>query len=405
MPTQATFERRVQAVLRQFRTVAGRRNRVNRRWDNGVFERWQQPVLTREHVPPHWRYDFNPRTNPLFLERLGVNAVFNPGAIWLDGRVLLMVRVEGCDRKSFFAVAESASGVDRFRFWDEPVLMPERDVDEANLYDMRLVQHEDGWIYGIFCTERHDPDAAPGDLSAAVAQCGLARTRDLRAWERLPDIRTNSRQQRNIVLHPEFVRGQYAFYTRPQDAFMEAGTGGGIGWALVKDITRPVIRRQTIIDARAYHTIKEGKNGLGPAPIKTDRGWLQLAHAVRTNAAGMRYVLYAFLTDLADPSRVIAAPGGYLLAPLGHERVGDVSDVLFANGWAHAPDGRVFLYYGSSDTRIHVATTTVERLLDYVLNTPADPLRTRLCVEQRRALIRRNFAHVGKRKLLSQVAF
>lgn len=382
------------------RRLLARRNRVDTRWYNGVIERWQYPVLTRDHVPLEWRYDLNPRTNPLGLERLGVNAVFNPGAIYRDGKFLLVARIEGVDRKSFFAIAESRSGVDRFEFWDEPILIPERDAEETNIYDMRLVQHEDGWLYGIFCTEKHDPQAAPGDLSAAIAQCGIVRTRDLRRWERLPDIRTPSRQQRNIVLHPEFVNGHYAFYTRPADDFIQAGRGGGIGWALVRDIERPVIRRETIIEPRAYHTIKEVKNGLGPAPIKTDRGWLQLAHGVRNTAAGMRYVLYAFLTALDDPSRVIAAPGGYLLAPLGAERVGDVSNVLFCNGWAVTPDGRVFIYYASSDTRIHVATSTIERLLDYVLNTPPDAGRTRLCVEQRLELIRRNreYLRSSKRK-------
>lgn len=391
---KTTIPRSLTRIRSAHRRLLQRRNRVDPRWYNGVIERWQYPVLTRDHVPLEWRYDFNPRTNPLGLERLGVNAVFNPGAIYRDGKFLLVTRIEGVDRKSFFAVAESRSGVDRFQFWDEPILIPERDAEETNIYDMRLVQHEDGWLYGIFCTEKHDPQAPPGDLSAAIAQCGIVRTRDLRRWERLPDIRTPSRQQRNIVLHPEFVNGHYAFYTRPADDFIQAGRGGGIGWALVRDIERPVIRRETIIEPRAYHTIKEVKNGLGPAPIKTDRGWLQLAHGVRNTAAGMRYVLYAFLTALDDPSRVIAAPGGYLLAPLGAERVGDVSNVLFCNGWAVTPDGRVFIYYASSDTRIHVATSTIERLLDYVLNTPPDAGRTRLCVEQRLELIRRNHEYL-----------
>jgi 4-O-beta-D-mannosyl-D-glucose phosphorylase len=405
MASRVLFDQRLRKTLKQFRAVAGRKNKVDRRWDNGIFERYEHPVLTREHVPPHWRYDFDPKANPLFQERLGVNATFNPGAIYRNGLFHLMVRIEGYDRKSFFAVAESKSGVDRFRFRDLPVLMPERDEEETNIYDMRLVQHEDGLIYGIFCTERRDPEAASGAPCTAIAQCGIARSKDLQVWERLPDIKTDSVHQRNIVLHPEFVNGKYAFYTRPQDEFMEAGTGGGIGWAFVEDIERPVVRKQSIIDPRLYHTVKEGKNGIGPAPIKTRKGWLQLAHAVRTNADGMRYVLYAFLTDLEDPSRVIASPSGYLLAPLGWERVGDVSDVLFCNGWAHTPDGRIFLYYASSDTRIHVAATTVEKMLDYVLHTPPDPLRTRLCVEQRADLIRRNYRRVGKEKLLKLVSF
>ena len=396
--TQRTteFGRRLKKLTAHHDQICRRRNAIDDDWLNGICARYRQPVLTRDHVPLAWRFDLNPATNPFLLERLGVNAVFNPGAIYRDGKFLLVARVEGADRKSFFAVAESRTGVDQFRFWDFPVDLPERDADETNIYDLRLVQHADGWLYGIFCTERRDPRARPGDLSAAIAQCGIVRTHDLRRWERLPDIRTPSRQQRNIVLHPEFVNGQYGFYTRPADDFMEAGTGGGIGWGLVRDLQRPVIRQQTIIDPRGYHTIKEGKNGLGPAPIKTARGWLQLAHGVRTNAAGMRYVLYAFLTALDDPARVIAAPGGYLLAPRGMERVGDVSDVLFCNGWAVTPDGRIFLYYASSDTRIHVATTTVAQLLDYVLQTPPDARRTRRCFEQRRELIQRNRAYQTK---------
>lgn len=393
------FDKRIHSVIDLYAGLLERKNAIKTSWDNGIFERYEYPVLTREHIPPHWRYDFNPQSNPYFMERMGVNAVLNPGAIFLDGRFLLMVRIEGNDRKSFFAVAESKSGIDQFHFWDEPVLIPERDREETNIYDMRLVMHEDGYIYGIFCTEKRDPSASNGDQSSALAQCGLVRTTDLRSWERLPDICTDSPQQRNIVLHPEFVEGKYALYTRPQYAFMDAGQGCGIGWALVDNIENPVIAEQKIMDYRVYHTIKEGKNGLGPAPLKTECGWLQLAHAVRSNAAGMRYVLYAFLTDLADPSKVIAAPGGYLLAPLGWERVGDVSDVLFCNGWVQTPDGRIFIYYASSDTRIHVATTTVEKLLDYVLHTPSDPLRTRLCAEQRLELIHRNRNLLGAEKL------
>jgi 4-O-beta-D-mannosyl-D-glucose phosphorylase len=308
------------------------------------------------------------------------------------------VRVEGSDRKSFFAVAESPNGVDNFRFWDYPVLMPETEDPDTNVYDMRLVRHEDGWIYGLFCTERKDPQAPPGDLSSAVAQGGIARTRDLVAWERLPDLKTRSPQQRNVVLHPEFVGGRYAFYTRPQDDFIEAGSGGGIGWGLADSMERAVVEDETIIDPRLYHTVKETKNGLGPAPIKTAKGWLHLAHGVRGTAAGLRYVLYLFLCDLEEPWRVTHRPGGYFIAPEGEERVGDVSNVTFSNGWVARADGQVFIYYGSSDTRMHVATSTVEKLLDYVTNTPADPLRSFACVEQRRALIRRNLELLGRTK-------
>lgn len=356
---------------------------------NGVLQRWRHPVLTAAHAPLAWRYDLDPATNPLLLERLGVNAVFNPGAIRLDDRYLLVARVEGADRKSFFAVAESATGVDGWRFWDEPVRLPETDDPDVNVYDMRLVRHADGWIYGVFCTERKDA-RAPHDLSAAVAQAGIARTRDLVTWERLPDLVTPSAQQRNVVLHPEFVDGRYAFYTRPQDSFLEAGGGGGIGWGTCADVTRPVLDAERIVDPRLYHTVKEAKNGLGPAPIRTAHGWLQLAHGVRPTAAGLRYVLYLFVTDLAEPWRVTHAPGGYLLAPEGDERVGDVSNVLFSCGWIADPDGTVFLYYASSDTRIHVATSTVDRLVDYARHTPPDALRSAAAVEQRLALIAHN---------------
>jgi 4-O-beta-D-mannosyl-D-glucose phosphorylase len=357
---------------------------------NGVVQRWRHPVLTAAHTPPFWRYDFDPAINPLLLERIAVNAVFNPGAIFLDGKFCLMARVEGADRKSFFAVAESESGVDAFRFRDRPVVMPETADPDVNVYDMRLVEHEDGWIYGLFCTERKDPGARRGDLSSAVAQCGIARTHDLETWERLPDLRTPSPQQRNVVLHPRFVDGSYAFYTRPQDGFIEAGSGGGIGWGLSERIDPAVIEREVIVHDRAYHTISELKNGLGPAPIRTADGWLQLAHGVRGTAAGLRYVLYAFMTDLAEPWRLTHAPGGYLLAPVGDEYVGDVSNVVFSCGWIERPDGALFLYYASSDTRCHVATTTVDRLVDYCRNTPPDPLRTAACVLQRLELIERN---------------
>jgi 4-O-beta-D-mannosyl-D-glucose phosphorylase len=332
-------------------------------------------VLTAAHTPLFWRYDFNPDANPLLLERQPVNAVFNVGAMEWHGNVVLMARVEGVDRKSFLAVTESANGVDGFRFWDYPVVMQEGPDPETNVYDMRLTAHEDGWIYGLFCAERKDPNAPPGDLSSAVAQCGVARTHDLKKWERLDDLRTPSAQQRNCVLHPEFVGGQYAFYTRPQDSFIETGRGGGIGWGLAANMEHATIAAETIIERREYHTINEVENGLGPAPIKTPRGWLHLAHGVRNTAAGLRYVLYCFLCDLAEPCEVIARPGGYFLAPQGEERVGDVSNVAFSNGWVARGD-EVLIYYGASDTRTYVAATTVERLLDYVLNTPPDPLRS-----------------------------
>ncbi|MBC8078706.1 MAG: glycosidase [Gorillibacterium sp.] len=357
---------------------------------NGIYERYTHPVVTAEHAPLFWRYDLNPETNPYLMERIGVNAALNPGAIELDGKFYLIVRTEGWDRKSFFAVAESSTGTDGFRFWDYPIVMPETENPDVNVYDMRLVKHEDGFIYGLFCTERKDPNAPFGDTSSASAQCGITRTKDLKTWERLADLKTPSPQQRNVVLHPEFVDGKYAFYTRPQDGFIEAGSGGGIGWGLSDSIENAVIDHESIVDERLYHTIKEVKNGQGPAPIKTDKGWLHIAHGVRNTAAGLRYVIYAFMTDLNEPNKVTHSPGGHLIAPEGIERVGDVSNVVFTNGVIVRDNGDVFLYYASSDTRCHVATTTVERLLDYVLNTPADPLRSYACVEQRNNLISRN---------------
>lgn len=363
---------------------------------NGVYERYRRPVLTADHAPVWWRYDLDYQRNPHLMERLGINSVFNPGAIELDGRILLVARVEGVDRKSFFAVAESTTGIDGFRFRDEPVVMPETADPDINVYDMRLTKHEDGWIYGLFCTERKDPKAPRGDLSSAVAQCGIARTKDLDTWERLPDLRTRSPQQRNVVLHPEFVNGKYAFYTRPQDGFIEAGSGGGIGWALADSIEHASIGEERIVHDRKYHTVYESKNGLGPAPIKTPEGWLQLAHGVRGTAAGLRYVLYLFMTALEEPGRLLHEPGGYLLAPRGEERVGDVSNVAFSSGWVARRDGTVFIYYASSDTRCHVATTSVERLVDYCRNTPPDPLRSHACVQQRIALIRRNLELMKK---------
>lgn len=357
---------------------------------NGVFLRYKRPILTAAHTPLHWRFDLNPDTNPYLMERFGINAVFNAGAIKLDNRYLLVARVEGKDRKSFFAVAESANGVDDFGFWDTPVLMPGTDTPDTNLYDMRVVQHEDGWIYGIFCTERKDPSAAPGDESSAIAQCGIARTRDLKVWERLPDLKTQSPQQRNVVLHPEFINGQYAFYTRPQDGFIQTGKGGGIGFGLAPDITRAVIAQETVIAPKVYHTVYEGKNGLGPSPIKTSHGWLHLAHGVRNTAAGLRYVLYMFMTDLKQVSKVIHMPGGYFLAPEGDERVGDVSNVVFSNGWIQDEDGTVFIYYASSDTRMHVAVSSVPQLIDYVMNTPEDGLTSEASVKTILRLSQRN---------------
>ncbi|SET88463.1 glycosidase [Paenibacillus sp. NFR01] len=383
------FESRKQQLTQRYEALITRPNE-KMPYGNGIYDRYSHPVLTAEHAPLVWKYDFNPQTNPYFAERIGVNGVFNPGAIELDGKFYLVARVEGNDRKSFFAVAESANGVDGFRFWDHPVVMPETEEPDVNVYDMRLTKHEDGWIYGLFCTERKDPDAPPGDLSSAVAQCGIARTKDLVTWERLDDLKTGSAQQRNVVLHPEFVDGKYAFYTRPQDGFIDAGSGGGIGWGLSDSIEHAVVGQETIIDRRYYHTIKEVKNGQGPAPIKTPRGWLHIAHGVRNTAAGLRYVLYVFLTDLANPEKVLYAPGGHFIAPEGEERVGDVSNVVFCNGAIARENGEIYIYYASSDTRIHVATTTVEQMLDYVMNTPEDPLRSYACVQQRINLIDSN---------------
>lgn len=356
----------------------------------GIYRRYVNPVLTAGHVPLEWRFDLNPATNPFLQERIQMNAVMNAGAIKWQGKYLVVARVEGVDRKSFFAVAESPNGIDNFRFWEEPITMPSLNPTEANVYDMRLTLHEDGWIYGIFCVERHD-DSCPGDLSAAMASAGIARTKDFRTWHRLPDLKARS-QQRNVVLHPEFVDGKYAFYTRPQDGFIDTGEGGGIGWALCGDITHAEIHEEKIIEPRLYHTIKEVKNGEGPVPIRTPKGWLHLAHGVRGTAAGLRYVLYMYMTSLEDPSHVIARPGGYFMAPQSDERVGDVSNVLFANGWIADADGKVFIYYASSDTRLHVATSTVERLVDYCLHTPEDGLCTAASVETIKHLIARNKA-------------
>ena len=357
-------------------------------WGNGIYERYQHPILTAEHTPLEWRYDFSEKDNPYLMQRIMMNAVLNAGAIKLNGRYLLVCRVEGADRKSFFAVAESPNGIDNFRFWDEPITMPEDLIPATNVYDMRLTQHEDGWIYGVFCAERHD-DSQPGNLSAATATAAIARTKDLKDWERLPDLKSRS-QQRNVVLHPEFVDGKYAFYTRPQDGFIDTGSGGGIGWTLVEDITHAEVKEEIIINPRHYHTIQEVKNGEGPAPLKTQKGWLHLAHGVRGTADGLRYVLYMYMTALDDPTRVIAQPGGWFLVPEGEEYVGDVMNVAFSNGWILDDDGRVLIYYATADTRLHMAVSSLNRLIDYCMNTPKDGLSTRASVETIKQLIRKN---------------
>jgi len=387
----SAYKKAVQSLFKNQEKLLARRNRLSP-GGNGVFDRYAFPVLTAAHAPVSWRYDLDRAANPFLMERMGINAVFNAGALFHEGKFLVVARVEGADRKSFFAVAESTNGIDNFRFRDYPILMPETADPDTNVYDMRLVKHQDGFIYGLFCTERKDPQTPEWDTSSAVAQCGIARTRDLKVWERLPDLQSKSPQQRNVVLHPEFVDGKYAFYTRPQDDFIQAGKGGVIGWGLAASMDPAVVDEEIILDNREYHTIQEVKNGLGPAPIKTAQGWLHLAHGVRNTAAGLRYVLYLLLTELDRPWVVTHKPAGYFLAPEGDERVGDVSNVVFSNGWIERKNGDVFIYYASSDTRLHVATSTVPRLLDYVLHTPADPLRSRACVEQRYALIEKNRA-------------
>lgn len=388
--TTSDFQARLQALLQEQELLLQRPN-APLTSGNGIYTRYRHPVLTAEHTPIVWRYDLRQTHNPLLMERIGMNATFNAGAIYWQGKYLLVVRVEGVDRKSFFAIAESANGTDNFRFWNYPVLLPETEEPDTNVYDMRLVAHEDGWVYGLFCTERRDPQAPAYDTSSAVAQCGIVRTRDLVVWERLPDLKTAGGQQRNVVLHPEFVGGRYALYTRPQDGFIDAGTGGGIAWALVDDMAQAELKYgEQIIDPKEYHTIKEVKNGQGPAPLKTEAGWLHLAHGVRNTAAGLRYVLYMFMTDLQEPWRVIARPGGHFIAPQGSERVGDVSNVVFSNGWIAGADGQVHIYYASSDTRLHVATTTLEQLVDYCLHTPQDGLRSASSVANLYAQISRN---------------
>lgn len=384
------FDQRKKRAEAHYTELVTRRNSVDQEWYNGCFERYRNPVMTNEMVPLEWRYDFDPAKNPFFMERLGVNAVFNAGAIEMNGKISLVCRVEGNDRKSFFAVADSETGVDQFLFREKPILLPETSERDTNVYDMRLTRHEDGWIYGLFCSERKDPNAAKGDESAATAACGIVRTKDLENWERLDDLVTPSPQQRNVVLHPEFINGKYGFYTRPQDGFIDAGTGGGIGWGLSDSIEHAKLTHEKIVDGKLYHTVKEVKNGCGAPPIKTKEGWLHIAHGVRNTAAGLRYVLYAFLCDPEDPSKVICSPGGYFLAPWHEERIGDVSNVVFCNGLVERANGDVLIYYASSDTRLHVAKTTVAQLLDWVKNTPEDPLFSHDCVKQRIALIESN---------------
>lgn len=357
---------------------------------NGIFKRYKHPVLTARHAPLFWKYDLNPQTNPHLMERFAINAVLNPGAIKWNDKYIIMARVEAGDRKSFFAIAESANGIDNFRFWDYPVNIPETDLPDTNIYDIRLVQHQDGWIYGLFCTERRDPSAPESDQSAAIAQCGIARTKDLVNWERLKDLKTPSPQQRNVVLHPEWVNGKYAFYTRPQDGFINAGTGGGIGFGLSDNMEEAIVDHETVIDKKVYHTVYELKNGAGPAPVRTKYGWLHLAHGVRSTAAGLRYVLYMFMTDLNDLTKVTHKPAGYFLAPEGEERIGDVSNVVFSNGWIADDDGAVYIYYASSDTRIHVAISSIDKLLDYVMNTAPDGFTSAETVRTLTELIDRN---------------
>ncbi len=388
------FEQNYAMVMKKYEETVSRKN-IKSDFYNGIYDRYEYPVLTRDHIPPFWKYDMNPETNPFFMERLGVNAAFNSGAIEQNGTFYLVARIEGNDRKSFFAVAESDNGIDGFRFWDYPILLDDICPEETNVYDMRLTKHEDGYIYGVFCSE--SKDTSVNDLSAAVAAAGIVRTKDLKTWERLPNLKTlRSSQQRNVVLHPEFINGKYAFYTRPMDDFIDTGSGGGVGFGLCDDITHAVIDEEIITSKRKYHTITEAKNGAGAVPIKTEKGWIHIAHGVRNTAAGLRYVVYAFATALEDPSKVIAEPGGFLIAPLGKERIGDVSNVVFTNGAIARENGEVYIYYASSDTRLHVAVTTVEKLMDYVFHTPQDPLRSVECVEQRCAFIRRNLEFMEK---------
>ncbi len=389
-----TFNERLASLQNNHEALITRENEMIAN-GNGIYDRYKYPIVTAEHTPLFWRYDLDEKSNPYLMQRIGMNATLNSGAIKWNGKYVLVVRVEGDDRKSFFAIAESPNGIDNFRFWDSPVTMPDDIIPATNIYDMRLTAHEDGWVYGIFCAERHDTNAPAGDLSTATATAAIARTKDLINWERLPDLKTKS-QQRNVVLHPEFVDGKYALYTRPQDGFIDAGSGGGIGWALIDNMTNAEVKEETIIDHRYYHTIKEVKNGEGPHPIKTDKGWLHLAHGVRGCAAGLRYVLYMYMTSLEDPTKLIASPAGHFMAPQGEERIGDVSNVLFTNGWIADEDGKVFIYYASSDTRMHVATSTIDKLVDYCMNTPQDGLTTTASVNTLKKMISHNLEIINK---------
>ena len=376
------FLKRKNELEEEYKSLVEKPNMPIKEFNNGIFTRYQNPVLTNQHIPLEWKFDFNPESNPYFLERIGFNAAFNAGAIKYKGKYLLCARIEGNDRKSFFAIAESNNGIDHFKFWDKPCIIPQIEGNpDTNAYDMRLVQHEDGWIYGIFCTERKDPNTPAGDTSSAIANAGIVRTKDLINFERLPDLISNTGQQRNVVLHPEFINGKYALYTRPQDGFIDVGSGGGIGLGFVEDMTNPVVKDEKIIFGKVYHTIYELKNGLGPAPIKTSKGWLHLAHGVRNTAAGLRYTLYMFMTDLQDIFKVIHTPAGHFMAPENQERIGDVSNVLFSNGWIADDNGKVYIYYASSDTRMHVAVSDVERLADYVMNSPEDQFSTAASVQ------------------------
>lgn len=399
-----TFDKKLERLAREHEELLSRPNPIDDDWDNGLYHRYRYPVLTRRHAPLLWRYDLDSEANPYLMERLGINAIFNPGALYRNGKVYLVCRMEGLDRKSFFAVAESRTGIDQFQFWPEPVSIPPSDREETNLYDMRLVQHEDGWIYGVFCVESKDNTSK--DPCRAKAQCGIARTLDLKTWERLPNLCTSSPQQRNVVLHPEFIDGRYAFYTRPQDGFLDTGSQCGIGGGYCNDLQNPVLEDECIVDTVAYHTIKELKNGPGPAPLKTKAGWLHIAHGVRDTASGLRYVLYAFLCDSRNPFLITHQPGGYLMAPWQSERTGDVSNVLFCNGAVLRPDGTILIYYASSDTRIHVASSTADRMVDYVQNTPQDPASTHGAVAQRLKLIRQNrsLANRNGEPLLHRIA-
>jgi 4-O-beta-D-mannosyl-D-glucose phosphorylase len=394
------FEKRLSLLQQAHQTLMEQPNEKNEP-GNGIYDRYRNPVLTAAHTPIFWRYDLNQNTNPYLMERFGINATFNAGAIKCRDKYILAVRVEGLDRKSFFAIAESPNGIDNFKFWDYPITMPETEIPDGNIYDIRLVTHEDGWVYGLFCTERKDPNARKGDESSAIAQCGIARTKDLINWERLPDLKTPSPQQRNVVLHPEFVNGKYALYTRPQDGFIEAGTGGGIGLGFTDSMENAVVEKEYIIDEKRYHTIYEVKNGQGPAPLKTPQGWLHLAHGVRNTAAGLRYVLYMFITELNDLTKVIHKPAGYFIAPEGAERVGDVSNVAFSNGWILDDDGTVFIYYASSDTRMHVATSTIDKLIDYCINTPEDGFRSATSTENLNSIIEKNLSYAGAKSLIN----